>query len=148
MGTNFVNIGLGLGIPAFLLTLITKYKVFEKEIPIYLGLTAILTSFALDGVINRVEGAIILLVYVITLIIIYQYSLREKTEQINHLEIDVDSSTISETVTKGLSKRSFYGFIFWGFLSLIISSLVLVLLSPRLSSDFKISEYILGLTII
>jgi len=32
LGTNFVNIGLGFGIPALLLTIVTKYEVFEKEL--------------------------------------------------------------------------------------------------------------------
>jgi len=148
IGTSFVNIGLGLGIPAMLLTIVTKYEVFEKEIPLFLGLTGIITAFALDGRISRIEGIIILAIYIITLFVIYQYSLKEKNDTKDDIEFDIDSSTISETVTKGLSAKKSVGFVFVGFISLIVSALVLVALAPKLSLDFNISEYILGVTII
>ncbi|KKP44201.1 MAG: Na+/Ca+ antiporter, CaCA family, inner membrane protein [candidate division WS6 bacterium GW2011_GWC1_33_20] len=148
LGTNFVNIGLGLGIPAFMLTIIPKYQVFEKEIPIYLAITALLTSFAFDGVITRVEGIIIMLAYVITLIIIYQYSLREQLREVDNKEVDVDTSTISETITNNLSIKKSLLYLFMGFVVLIVFAIALVSMTGRLSQDFNISEYILGLTII
>lgn len=148
LGTNFVNIGLGLGIPAFLLTIVTKYQVFEKVIPIYLGVVAILTAFALDGNLSRIEGLVIIAIYLITLIIIYQYSLRERLEDIDHTEIDIDTSTISQTVTKNLSFVKSILYILFGFIVLIISSIFLVYISPKLALDFNISSYILGVTVI
>lgn len=148
LGTNFVNIGLGLGIPAFLLTIITKYQVFEKEIPIYLGITALLTSFALDGVITRIEGGVFLLVYIVTLLVIYQYSLREKIKEEDKKEIDINTSTISNVVTSNLTPLKSLIYIVLGFISLISSALFLVNMTTRLSLDFKISAYILGLTVI
>jgi cation:H+ antiporter len=38
IGTNYVNLGLALGIPAFMTTIVVKQEVFEKEIPLYLSL--------------------------------------------------------------------------------------------------------------
>ncbi len=148
LGTNFVNIGLGLGIPAFLLTLITKYQVFEKEIPIYLGVVATLTAFVLDGNIDRIEGVILLIIYIVTLIVIYQYSSREKLENVDHTEIDIDTSTISQTITKNLTLLKSILFIFIGFVVLICSSIFLVIITPKLSVDLNISSYILGVTVI
>ncbi len=148
LGTNFVNIGLGLGIPAFILTIVTKYQVFEKEIPIYLGIAGLLSSFAFDGVISRIEGIIILLAYVLTLIIIYQYALRERVEKHDIEEVDVDSSTITNTEINGKSIMYAIFNIILGIILLVSLSILLAVLTPRFSHNFGISEYILGLTVI
>jgi len=148
LGTNFVNIGLGLGIPALLLTIVTKYEVFEKEIPIYLGLCSLLTCFMLDSKITRVEGLILLFAYIFALFIIYQYSVRERLKDADKEEIDVDTSTISTITTEGLTILKSLLYIICGFLLLILSSLCLNNMTGRLVLDFNISEYVLGLTII
>ncbi|HNW23196.1 MAG TPA: sodium:calcium antiporter [Candidatus Dojkabacteria bacterium] len=148
IGTNYVNIGLGLGIPAFLITIITKYQVFEKEIPIYLCIMALLTAFMFDGVISTTEGIIILVVYIITLFVIYQYSTREKLDVIDHEQVDIDTSTISNIKKdeKIISKSVIY--ILIGFILLVTSSIFLVSQTNRFSIDFDISPYILGVTLI
>jgi len=148
LGTNFVNIGLALGIPAFLLTIITKYEVFEKEIPIYLGMTAISTGFALDGSITPFEGLFILSCYFMTLFIIYQYAKREKIKAWDIEQVDVDSSTISETKIAGISVRKAVFSIVIGITCLIFFSIVLARMTPVLSKDFGVSEYVLGLSMI
>lgn len=148
LGTSFFNIGIGLGIPAFLITLVTKYQVFEKEIPIYLAMVGLLTSFAMDGTINRIEGFIILLGYIVTLIIIYQYSRREKLDNADIEQVDLDTSTMSETKVKGTKLPSAYIFLVMGLLLLIFTSILLALFVPTLSRDLGISEYIIGLTIV
>ncbi len=148
LGTNFVNIGLGLGIPAFILTIVTKYQVFEKEIPIYLAVVGLLSSFAFDGIISRIEGVVILLAYIVTLIIIYQYAAREKLQKQDIEEIDVDSSTITNTEVTGKSIIYAVLNIVIGIILLIGISIVLAVLTPRFSTNLGISEYILGLTVI
>ncbi|MHC1716759.1 MAG: sodium:calcium antiporter [Candidatus Dojkabacteria bacterium] len=148
LGTNFVNIGLGLGIPALLLTLKMKYQVFEKEIPIFLGMTALLTSFLMDGVLTRLEGFAMFSIYIVVLIIIYQYSYREKLLKGDKKQVDLDTSTLSSISVEGMSFNKIYFKLAIGFVSLIICSLVIGYMTPILSGDFHISEYILGLTVI
>ena len=148
LGTNFVNIGLGLGIPALLLTIITKYEVFEKEIPIYLGISSLLTCFMLDSKITGVEGIILLFAYIFALYIIYQYSVRERLKDIDKKEVDIDTSTISTVTTEGLTNLKSIFYIIIGFLVLTLSSICLNKMTGKLVLDFNISEYILGLTVI
>jgi cation:H+ antiporter len=148
LGTNLVNIGLGLGIPALLVSLYTKYQVFEKEIPIFLVISGLLTSFVLDGFLSRVEGFVILALYLLTLIIIYQYSLRERVQSKDYLQIDLNTSTISETSTKEVFLSKGILLIVIGMIILASSSLLLTLMIPRFSQDFGISEYLIGLTIV
>lgn len=148
MGTNFVNIGLGLGIPAFLLTIVTKYEVFEKEIPIYLAITGLITSFALDGHVTRFEGMFVFLVYLFSLFIIYQYASREKLNKQDVEQVDVDTSTISVTKVHGINNLKASAYVVIGIAMLISTSIYLAMIAPRLSNDLGISEYILGLTVI
>jgi len=148
LGTNFVNIGLGLGIPAFLLTIVTKYEVFEKEIPIYLVICSLLTCFMLDSKITGVEGFILLFAYIFALFIIYQYSARERFRDADKEQIDVDTSTISTVTTEGLTILKSLLYIICGFLLLTLSSICINKMTGRLVLDFNISEYVLGLTVI
>lgn len=148
LGTNFVNIGLGLGIPAFLLTIVTKYEVFEKEIPIYLVICSLLTCFMLDSKITGVEGFILLSAYIFALFIIYQYSARERIGDADKEQIDIDTSTISTVTTEGLTVLKSLLYIICGFLLLTLSSICINKMTGRLVLDFNISEYVLGLTVI
>ncbi|GAB4163924.1 MAG: calcium/sodium antiporter [Candidatus Dojkabacteria bacterium] len=148
MGTSFVNIGLALGIPAFILTIVTKYQVFEKEIPILFAVNAIITGFVIDGGINWVEGMILLMTYLITTLIVYQYAMKEKVKTTDQAEMDVDTSTIDEVKTKGLGTTKSILYIVGGSLLMIVFSVLLAQLSPILSELYHISEYVLGLTVI
>lgn len=148
LGTNFVNIGLGLGIPALLISLQIKYQVFEKEIPILLGICALLTSFFVDGQISRFEGTVLFLLYLISLFIVYQYAYRERLEEKDTEQVDLDTSTMSYTPTKNIPYTKIYTKLIVGILGLILASLILAYSAPMISKDFNISEYVLGLTVI
>lgn len=148
LGTNFVNIGLALGIPALLVTMTLKYEVFEKEIPLYLGIVGVLTAFSLDGMISMLEGIILLVAYVVTLVIIYQYSKREQVHDEYEKEIHLNTSTIGNIKTKeiGIYKSSLY--IALGTVVLVVASLLLTKLAPMISIYSGLSLYVIGLTIV
>lgn len=147
LGTNWVNIGLALGIPALITTIKTKYTVFEKEIPIFLALTGLYTSFALDSVITRLEGVIILLSYIFTILIIYQYAKRERVNALDK-QLDLDTSTLQTTPTENISPRKALLLIITGLSFLSIFSIVLTKMASPLAEIFHVSEYVIGLTII
>jgi cation:H+ antiporter len=148
LGTNFVNIGLGLGIPAILISLKMKYQVFEKEIPILLGICALFTSFLIDGVFSRFEGVVLLIIYAVVLFIIFQYANRERLEEKDKKQVELDTSTLTHTPTKKVSYIGTYINLFLGILSIVLSSLLIAYITPSVSNDFNISEYILGITLI
>jgi len=148
LGTNFVNIGLGLGIPALLISLRIKYQVFEKEIPILLGICALVTSFFIDKEVSRFEGVVLVLLYLIAIFIIYQYAYRERLEEKDKKQVDLDTSTMSHTPTKNISYTKICVKLVIGILGLAVSSLLLAYITPMISRDFNISEYVLGITVI
>lgn len=138
VGTNYVNLGLALGIPAFITDIVTKYNVFEKEIPLYLAVVGLLTAFASNGSISMVEGITIFLAYVLISIIVYQYS---KRERITNKEVLVDDKP-----AHGSGRDLFDVMI--GLFILIFSSLLLTYISPYIANDLNISNYVMGLTIV
>lgn len=144
VGTTYVNLGLALGIPAFMTTIITKYYVFEKEIPLYLAVCGLLTSFAIDRVVTRFEGLSIFLVYIVILLIIYQYSLREKREE--NGKIKKEEVTVEQPKTK--FSRMPVVKIAVGLTVLISAAFALTIYAPLMASALGISTYIVGLTIV
>lgn len=148
MGTNFVNLGIGLGIPAILVTITAKYEVFEKEILIFFAVLSIFIAFSFDYQITRLEGVFLLLLYFLILFIIYQYSNREKINSDNYTELDVDTSTIGSVVTDKVNIFDALMYIVLGLTVLVIASLTLAWLTPILSQDFNINMYVVGLTVI
>jgi cation:H+ antiporter len=145
IGTNYVNLGLALGIPAVITTIVTKYNVFEKEIPLYLALIALLTSFAANMSISRIEGLIVFIAYIAITIVIYQYANREKAEKSSHNEFNIkngEKNIGNISITKNIS------FIILGLVVLTISALLLNYSAPKFASSIGISDYIVGLTLV
>ena len=148
LGTTIVNLGLALGIPAFITTIVTKYAVYEKELPLYLIMMGLLTAFALDRSISIAEGVGMLLTYVLASYIIYQYAKRERSNggsyhSISHLSSGGGHDGI--TPNEELSRNTL-SFMF-GFILLLAASFALGSVSGALSEGLGISEYVLGITV-
>lgn len=86
LGSNLVNIGLGLGVAAFITDIHTRTLVVEREILLYFAITTMLVGFALDGSISQVEGGILTGCFALVMLLVYQYASRERTAQPASLE--------------------------------------------------------------
>lgn len=139
IGTNYVNIGLALGIPAFLTTILVKKEVFEKEIPLYFSLMALFTSFILDGNLSKFEGILLLIFLLAAWSIIIQYGIS------SHKEMTIQEIEILER-TKVAPKKILSVFVI--FSVILAASLGISYLAPLLSIYTGINSYILGLTLI
>ncbi|KKR05501.1 MAG: Inner membrane protein YrbG [candidate division WS6 bacterium GW2011_GWF2_39_15] len=141
VGTNYVNLGLALGIPAFLTDIITKYNVFEKEIPLYLAITALVTAFAANADISQPEGFLILIAYAMIALIIFQYSSRERKSDVKKAEMDIPNPGQTNTAKIILSILS-------GMIILILAAFSLTYSAPILATSLGVSPYIIGLTLV
>jgi cation:H+ antiporter len=142
LGTNYVNLGLALGLPAFITNIVTKYQVFEKEIPLYLSLLALFTVFGFDMNISPFEGFMILVAYIAVSFIIYQYASRERTEtKVKMSEVDAKLE-VKSSQTKSIL------LIVVGLIALVASAIALVYSAPVVASYLGISSYIVGLTVV
>jgi len=136
IGTNYVNLGLALGIAAFLTTITTKFNTFEKEIPLYLAMSGLLASFASDGYIDFKEGALTLAVLSAIQVIIYQYAKREKQNGI---------------ITTDLSRKSVIRNLVIMVVVMIImpiASVALTMITPTFIKESGLNAYIVGLTVV
>jgi len=148
LGTTYVNLGLALGIPAFLTDIVTKYNVFEKEIPLYLGIFSLLAVFVIGNIIIPIEGFILFLAYLMILIIIYQYAKREKKNLIDSQhEQEMLSEVEDKDLNSGNTKKIFILLIF-GIVILIVSAFILTYFAPLFADNLGISQYIIGLTLV
>lgn len=61
VGSNVINILLVLGISGLILPLLVHSPVVRRDVPVMIGLSALLLAFALDGEIGRLDGVVLLL---------------------------------------------------------------------------------------
>lgn len=146
IGTNYVNLGLALGIPAFMTTIIVKQEVFEKEIPLYFAITALFTALIIDKQLTLTDGLILILFLVSAWVIIIQYGFLHKNKEVEEDFKNVVGFKHHKTNTGAVGKEllSIAGLIFM----LLVASLGITLLTPMFSEVTGISSYLLGLTLV
>ncbi len=146
IGTNYVNLGLALGIPAFMTTIMVKQEVFEKEIPLYFAITALFTALIIDGQISRVDGIILVLFLVAAWVIIIQYGYLHKNKDTEEDFKNVVGLKHHKVDATDVGKQLFSIAIL--ILVILVASLGITLLTPIFSQATGISSYILGLTLV
>ena len=146
IGTNYVNLGLALGIPAFMTTIIVKQEVFEKEIPLYFAITALFTALIIDRQLTLTDGIILIFFLVSAWVIIIQYGFLHKNKDVDEDFKNVvgfrDHKANVKAVGKELLSIAFLIFL------LLVASLGITLLTPIFSEVTGISNYLLGLTLV
>jgi len=146
LGTNYVNLGLALGIPAFMTTIMVKQEVFEKEIPLYFAITALFTALVIDKEVSRLDGVILVLFLIAAWVVIIQYGFFHKNREVEEdFKKVVDLKTKKpnvQDVGKQLLNISLLIFI------ILVASFGITLLTPVFSQATGISSYILGLTLV
>ncbi len=146
IGTNYVNLGLALGIPAFMTTIMVKQEVFEKEIPLYFAITALFTALIIDRELSRIDGILLIIFLIAAWIVIIQYGFLHKNK-----ETDEDFKKVVDVKPEKVNKRGI-GIQLIKIMALLFVILVvsfgITLLTPLFSQSTGISSYLLGLTIV
>jgi cation:H+ antiporter len=146
IGTNYVNLGLALGIPAFMTTMIVKQEVFEKEIPLYFAMAALFTSLIIDKQLTQMDGILLLGFLIAAWIIVIQYGFFHKNKNVDEDFKKVVGIKHEKVDSKEIGKQLLQiGLLI---LVLLVASLGISLLTPVFSVATGISNYILGLTLV
>lgn len=141
-GSNLVNIGLGLGIPAMMTTIRTTTLVIEREILLYFAVTGLFTGFALERTINRLEGAILVGGFAIIMFLIYQYASRQKNGDTPYVLDEGDGQrTRHRPLVHALRAAC-------ALVVLVLAAEVLVSSTSVVARSAGISSYIISLTVI
>lgn len=146
IGTNYVNLGLALGIPAFMTTIMVKQEVFEKEIPLYFAITALFTALILDRTLTITDGVVLILFLISAWVIIIQYGFLHKNKDTEDDFKKVVGLKNHKANINAVGKELITIIVL--IFVLLATSLGITLLTPVFSQATGISNYLLGLTLV
>lgn len=140
LGSNIANIGLILGLTALITPLSVHSGVLKREYPLLLAISLISLALMWDGTLDRIDGAILLLLLVGILSWMFHSAKTSATDPIARefdAEIPHDIPTRKAVIWLGL-----------GLIALLASSRALVWGAANVATALGISDVVIGLTIV
>jgi len=138
LGSNISNVGLILGLTALLAPLTVAPSTLRREFPIMVGVQALFFALALDGVITRLDGVILLL----GLGVFLAYLLRD----VRRRGMGPDEVLAAPELTMpGWKKGLLVG---GGVVGLALGAHLMVGAAVRIALVFEIDPVIIGLTVV
>ena len=141
LGSNIANIGLILGVTAFITPLPIAKRVLRNEFPLLLIATAVMTWCLLDGELDIIEG--LSLIVLLCLMMWYLVKLHRQ-----YPGADWGESDLTNVEAENMSFLAASGWLLIGLIILVSSSKLLVWGATEVAHAFGISELIIGLTIV
>ncbi|MFT5720712.1 MAG: cation:H+ antiporter [Motiliproteus sp.] len=138
LGSNIANIGLVLGITALIAPLPVKSGILRKELPLLLAVSVLAGLVLIDGELDRLDGGILLIGLVITLILFARFQRYADPDEIAHEEEELPDLPQARAL-------------FWLIIGLILlaaSSRLLVWGATDIATGLGVSDLIIGLTIV
>lgn len=144
LGSNIFNILFILGLTSIVAPIVIAEQLIRKDAPVMLGVSLLVFVLALDGNLNAIDGAILLL-----LLIAYTvFALKQSRSESREVQIEYarefarkESFTAKNTLTNTI-------FILIGLGLLVIGSNWLVDSAVKIAKMIGISELVIGLTIV
>ena len=141
LGSNIANIGLILGITALVMPLPIGKEVLNQEFPLLLLATAVMSWCLYDGVLDTLDGT--LLLTLLALILWYLVKAHQRNPAASAAEIELVDDNQED-----MSFLAAGGWVFIGLILLVGSSKLLVWGATEIAYELGISELIIGLTIV
>ena len=142
IGSNIANIGLILGATGLIAPLSVKAILLRREIPIMIFFSVGAFALTLDGGIDRLEGALLLLGYIGFNAMLYRLAKREQDES-DRLLADLDQSP-RQSHNRG---REFF-WLLLGILALLFGSRLMVEGAVNLARMIGVSELVIAVTLV
>ncbi len=143
IGSNICNVLLILGVAAMIAPLTVAAQLIRFDVPLMLGLSALTVFFAWDGSFSRIEGIFFVLgLIAYTSFLVVQSRKESAAVQVEYAEESgpVDSSSV------GWLKN--LAFVVGGLALLVLGSRWLVSSAVVMAQHFKVSEAVIGLTVV
>lgn len=139
VGSNIFNVLFILGLSALVAPLVVSQQLIRQDVPIMIGLSALVVLMTLDGMIGRLEAVVL-----VTGLLLYTAFLFYQGRK-NHQADNSNTAETSEPVAP-----------LWQNLLLVVGGLALLVLGSRwlvdsavsIAASFGVSEAVIGLTII
>jgi len=141
IGSNISNIGLILGMCAFINPLEVNKDIFRKELPIMLFSTLLLYALSLDRILSRIDG----LVFIILFIVFCFISFRKARLSQNHKEIaDFKFNRMLKDMN---SKPLLAIFVIISIIFVVWGASLMVKSGVNIAHIFGISPWVIGITV-
>ncbi|MDC3254006.1 calcium/sodium antiporter [Nitrosopumilus sp.] len=137
VGSNIANVGMVIGVAAILVPLAVHKSVLRKEIPIMLGVSALLILLSIDGELSQYDGILLLIGLGIFAVYTFRSALKQREKS-----KDDSNSNKNNIYLKSI------GLIAIGIVVLYIGAILTVDNAVVIASEFGLSEKIIGLTVI
>lgn len=142
LGSNITNIALVLGVTVLLKPLVVHSQLLNRELPILLVVSALAAYMLFDQVLTQTEGAILLVLFFVTIGGLCWLTLRDRNKDDRLLDEAQDE------VPEGVSNKAAVLWIVVGMVLLPVSSHFVVEGASDIARYFGISDLVIGLTII
>lgn len=140
LGSNIANIALILGVTALLIPFAFPSKILNREFPVLLLATALLTWALWDAQLDSKDGLLLLISLAAAMAYLIYLSIQAKD--------DVMSKELEQEIPHDMPTRTALGWILIGLLLLVGSSRLLVWGAVNVATYLGLSELIIGLTIV
>ncbi len=140
-GSNICNIAMILGITALIKPIFVKSDILKKELPVLALVTLVAIFQLMDGTLTRFEAAFLFSAFLGLLVWSF---FQQKKISSDTLALEMENKLENQTLT-------FRKAVFWliaGLILLIVSSRMLVSGSVEIAKFFRISDLMIGLTIV
>ncbi len=147
IGSNIYNIGFVLGISALIYPIVVNSSLFRRELPICIGVSALLLFMMWDGGISRADGAILLLCFIGYIAFQFREARRSKEMKAN---VKKEFEEYTERLEAPVASKLWFhiGAIILGSVMLVIGADFLVRNAIVLARMVGISERVIGLTVV
>lgn len=139
VGSNIANIGLILGGSALVAPLLVHVRMLRVEVPILIAASVLLWLMALDGMLGRLEGALLLLGQIGVLFVVLRASKAEP------IEVREEFAEVAKPVHSGTKTGIF---LLLGLIGLVLGGVIAVDAAVDIARSFGISELVIGLTVV
>lgn len=134
IGSNIFNLLVVVGVCAVMKGVVTDKDILKRDMPVNIGISALLLLLLIDLKITRIEGIILLILFVVYMIIVVGEGLKNRT-------------TESEEV-KALSPVLSIVFIIGGLAAVVFGGDLVVDNASLIAEEFGLSQNLIGLTIV
>lgn len=141
IGSNIVNIGLVLGLVAFIRPIELSSQTLRREMPALLAVTLLGVSLFLDSYLSRLDGLILIATLVFVMFWLIKLGLRSSVNDTISLEYEAD---IPRDVS---TKRAVTWFIV-GLVALLVGAELMVSGAIDIARFFGMSEVVIGIVLV